>query len=231
MNVLILGATGMVGQGVLRECLLDVGVKRVVTLGRSATAQRHAKLRQVVHANLLDLTSIESELTELDACFYCLGASAAGLSEQEYTRVNYDLTLSVAETLVRLEPGMTFIYVSGAGTDSSEQGRVMWARVKGRTENALLRLPFVSAYMLRPALIIPMHGIRSRTPWYRLLYGIMTPAYPLLARLFPNFVTTTERLGRAMLRLARTGYPARVLESPQIDELGARPVPSVTGQA
>jgi uncharacterized protein YbjT (DUF2867 family) len=217
----------MVGQGVLRECLLDDGVKRVVTLGRSATEQRHPKLRQLVPADLLDLTPIESELTGLDACFYSLGVSAAGLSEQEYARVNHDITLSVAETLVRLEPGMTFVYVSGAGTDSSEHGRVMWARVKGRTENALLRLPFESAYMLRPALIIPMHGIKSRTVLYRVGYMLMTPVYPLLSRLFPEYVTTTERLGRAMLRLARTGYSARVLESPEIDMLGERPVPGV----
>lgn len=227
MDVLILGATGMVGQGVLRECLLDDGVRRVVTLGRSAADQHHPKLRQIVHADLLDLSPIESELTGFDACFYCLGASAAGLSEQEYTHINHDMALAVAETLVRLDPAITFIYVSGAGTDSSEHGRVMWARVKGRTENALLAMPFVSAYMLRPAAIVPMHGIRSRTMWYRVLYAAMTPAYPLLSRFFPRYVTTTERVGRAMLRLARTGFPERILESPVIDMLGRRPVPSV----
>jgi uncharacterized protein YbjT (DUF2867 family) len=231
MNVLILGATGMVGQGVLRECLLDDGVRRVVTLGRSATDQRHPKLRQLVHAELLDLEPIESELTGLDACFYCLGASAAGLSEQDYVRVNHDITLAVAETLVRLEPGMTFIYVSGAGTDSSEHGRVMWARVKGRTENALLRLPFESAYMLRPAVILPMHGVKSRTMLYRIFYTLMTPAYPLLTRLPAKYVTTSERVGRAMLRLARSGYSSRVLESADIDLLGARPAAGATGGA
>jgi uncharacterized protein YbjT (DUF2867 family) len=231
MNVLILGATGMVGQGVLRECLLDDGVKRVVTLGRTAIEQRHPKLRQIVHADLLDLAPIETELTGLDACFYSLGISAAGLSEQEYTRVNHDYTLAVAETLVRVAPGMTFVYVSGAGTDSSEQGRVMWARVKGRTENALLRLPFQSAYMLRPGLIIPMHGIKSKTALYRTIYTLMTPANPLLLRLFAKHVTTTERLGRVMLRLARTGYSTRVLETADIALLGARAAPDIGGQA
>jgi uncharacterized protein YbjT (DUF2867 family) len=230
MNVLILGATGMVGQGVLRECLLDDGVKRVVTLGRSEVPQRHPKLRQIVHADLLDLTPIEDQLTDLDACFYCLGVSAAGISEQEYARVNHDFTLSVAQTLVRVDPDMTFVYVSGKGTDSSEHGRVMWARVKGRTENDLLALPFVSAYMLRPAVIVPMHGIKSKTPLYRIFYSVMAPFYPLLTKLSPKYVTTTERLGRAMLRLARTGYSSRVLESAEIDMLGQRPVASVTRQ-
>lgn len=231
MNVLILGATGMVGQGVLRECLLDDGVKRVVTLGRTEVAQRHPKLRQIVHADLMNLAPVEDQLTGLDACFYCLGVSAAGMSEQEYARVNHDFTLSVAHTLVRLDPDMTFVYVSGAGTDSSEHGRVMWARVKGRTENDLLKLPFVSAYMLRPAMILPMHGIKSKTPLYRVMYTLLTPAYPLLAKMSPKYVTTTERVGRAMLRLARTGFTSRVLEAAEIDMLGARPVASVSTRA
>jgi uncharacterized protein YbjT (DUF2867 family) len=231
MNVLILGATGMVGQGVLRECLLDDGVKRVVTLGRTEVAQRHPKLRQVVHADLMNLAPVEDQLTDLDACFYCLGVSAAGMSEQAYARVNHDFTLSVAHTLVRLDPDMTFVYVSGAGTNSSEHGRVMWARVKGRTENDLLKLPFVSAYMLRPAMILPMHGIKSKTPLYRVMYSLLTPVYPLLSKLSPRYVTTTERVGRAMLRLARTGFTARVLEAADIDMLGARAVASVSARA
>ncbi|HEV7992795.1 MAG TPA: NAD-dependent epimerase/dehydratase family protein [Gemmatimonadaceae bacterium] len=220
MNVLILGATGMVGQAVLRECLLDEGVTRVVTLGRSHVAQEHSKLRQIVHADLLALAPVEDQLTDLDACFYCVGVSAVGLSEAEYTRVNHDVTLSVAATLARLDPGMTFVYVSGAGTDSSERGRVMWARVKGRTENALLRLPFRAAYMLRPGAIVPMHGVKSRTFWYRVLYAVMTPVSPLLSRLFPRYVTTSERVGKAMLRLARSGYRGQVLENREIDQLG-----------
>ena len=176
MNVLILGATGMVGQGVLRECLVDEGVTRVITLGRSPTGQSHPKLREIVHGELLNLRPIEGQLAGLDACFYCLGASATGLSEADYTQVNFVLTLSVADALARIDPDMTFVYVSGAGTDSSERGRAMWARVKGRTENALLRLPFRAAYMLRPGLIIPMHGVRSKTRLYRAFYMVLGPA-------------------------------------------------------
>jgi uncharacterized protein YbjT (DUF2867 family) len=219
MNVLILGATGMVGQGVLRECLLDEGVARVVTLGRSPTGQSHPKLREIVHGNLLNLRPIESQLTGLDACFYCLGASATGLSEADYTQINYVLTLSVAETLARIDPDMTFVYVSGAGTDSSERGRTMWARVKGRTENALLRLPFKAAYMLRPGVIIPMHGIRSKTRLYRAFYMVLGPLLPLMKKLFPRAIITTEQLGRVMLRLARSGYSTHVLETADLATL------------
>jgi uncharacterized protein YbjT (DUF2867 family) len=221
MNVLILGATGMIGQGVLRECLLDEGVTRVVTLGRSPTGQAHRKLREIVHGELLNLRPIESQLTGLDACFYCLGASAAGLSEADYTQVNYVLTLSVAETLARIDPDMTFVYVSGAGTDSSERGRAMWARVKGRTENALLRLPFKAAYMLRPGLIIPMHGVKSKTRLYRAFYTVLGPLLPLMRKVFPRSIITTEQLGRAMLRLARSGYSKSVLETADLTALNA----------
>jgi uncharacterized protein YbjT (DUF2867 family) len=219
MNVLILGATGMVGQGVMRECLLDGGVARVVTLGRRATGAANSKVRELVHADLFHLAPIEQKLACLDACFYCLGATAAGKSEAEYARVNHDMTLAVAETLARVDPDMTFIYVSGMGTDSTERGRTMWARVKGRTENALLRLPFRAAYMLRPGIILPMHGIKSRTMLYRVFYSLMTPLYPALRALFPRAITTTEHLGQVMLRLARSGYSKAVLESADIASL------------
>jgi len=219
MNVLILGATGMVGQGVLRECLLDAGVTRVVTLGRTPTGESHPKLREIVHGDLLHFASIEEQLRELDACFYCLGASAAGLSEAEYTRINYEMTLAVAETLARLDPDMTFVYVSGTGTDSTERGRTMWARVKGRTENALLRLPFRAAYMLRPGLIIPMHGVRSKTRIYRIFYVVLGPLLPTLKKIFPRSIITTEQLGRVMLRLARSGYSKPVLEMADLASL------------
>jgi uncharacterized protein YbjT (DUF2867 family) len=216
MNVLILGATGMVGQGIMRECLLDDGVARVVTLGRHATGNAHPKVREIVHADLFQLQPIERELIGLDACFYCLGATAAGKSEEEYARINYDMTLAVAETLARLDPDMTFVYVSGMGTDSTERGRTMWARVRGRTENALLRLPFRAAYMLRPGIILPLHGIKSKTTLYRVFYSLMTPLYPALRALFPRAITTTEHLGCVMLRLARSGYSKPVLESADI---------------
>ena len=213
MNVMLLGATGMVGQGVLRECLLDDGVARVVTLGRTATGQTHPKLSEIVHHDLLDLTPIEERLRGLEACFYSLGVSAAGLSEDEYARVNYEMTLSVAKALVRNAPDLTFVYVSGAGTDSTERGRVMWARVKGRTENALLRLPFRSAYMLRPGLIVPLHGVNSKTRLYRAFYTMFGPVLPMLRKMFPRSIITTEQMGQAMIRLARSGYPKQVLEA------------------
>ena len=219
MKVVLFGATGMVGQGVLRECLLSSDVDSVLAVGRAAPGTRHQKLREVAHADLTDLTPIERDLAGHDACFFCLGASSAGMSEADYTRVTYDLTLAVAAILARLNPGMTFIYVSGAGTDGTERGRVMWARVKGRTENALLALPFKAAYMFRPGVIQPLHGIVSRTRVYRLLYAAMRPLLPLLKALFPNAVTTTERVGRAMIYVARLGAPKRVLETRDINAL------------
>ena len=216
MNVLVFGATGMIGQGVLRECLRDPDVDRVTVVARQRTGQSHTKLREVLRGDVADLSGLDAELREVDACFFCLGVSSAGMTEERYARVTYDLTLSVAKQLVRLNPGMTFVYVSGMGTDSSERGRTMWARVKGRTENALLALPFRAAYVFRPGLVQPVGGARSRTAWYRALYAIVAPLLPLLRRLFPNSITTTEEVGRAMLAVARHGYEKRVLESADI---------------
>jgi uncharacterized protein YbjT (DUF2867 family) len=219
MNVLIFGATGMVGQGVLRECLQDAGVEHVQTVGRTATGVRDPKLREIVHADLTSYASIEPQLSGFDACFFCLGVSSAGMREADYARVTYDITLAAAQTLVRLNPGMTFVYVSGAGTDSSERGRMMWARVKGKTENALLRLPFKAAYMFRPGAIQPRHGVRSKTAVYRILYSLTAPLLPLLRRMFPGLILTTDQLGRAMLAVARNGSPNKVLESRDISAL------------
>ncbi len=207
----------MVGQGVLRECLLDPNVRSVLVIGRSATGQRHEKLREIVHQDFFDFSAIEPELTGLDACFFCLGVSSAGMTEERYRRVTYDITMAAAQTLVRLNPGMTFLFVSGAGTDSTERGRTMWARVKGATENALLRLPFKAAYMFRPAVIQPLHGIRSKTRIYRALYAVTRPLLPVLKTLFPKYVTTTEQLGRAMIEVAKRGAPQRILESRDIN--------------
>jgi uncharacterized protein YbjT (DUF2867 family) len=212
MKALIFGATGMVGQGVLRECLLDPDVDTVVTIGRSATGVRDAKLSEILHADLLHYAEIEGELRGVDACFFCLGVSSAGMSEPEYTRLTYDITLAAGETLSRLNPAMTFIYVSGAGTDSSEKGNLMWARVKGRTENAIQRL-FKAGYAFRPGAIQPMHGERSKTAAYRMLYTITKPLLPLLRGLFPRYVLTTEEIGRAMLRVGKVGAPKKVLET------------------
>jgi uncharacterized protein YbjT (DUF2867 family) len=217
MNVMLFGATGMVGQGMLRECLLDSAVERVLVVGRNATGQSHPKLREIAHRDLFDLSPLQSDLTGYDACFFCLGVSSAGMSERDYTHLTYDLTLSVATTLARLNPGMTFIYVSGTGTDSSEQGRVMWARVKGRTENALLRLPFKAVYLFRPAYIQPLHGIVTKTRWYRVFYAIIGPLYPLWKVLFPKYVSTTEQVGRAMIHVAQHGAAQPVLENSDIN--------------
>ena len=219
MRVLLFGATGMVGQGVLRECLLDPGVESVVSIGRGSTGQQHPKLREVPHNNFLDFSAIEDQLSGFDACFFCLGISSAGMSEDDYQRITYGFTTAAARTLSRLNPKMTFIYVSGMGTDSSERGRSMWARVKGKTENDLLRLPFHAAYMFRPGVIVPLHGIKSKTALYRVLYFLLSPLLPLLNGRFPKYVTTTEQIGRAMLKVARRGWPKSVLECSDINQV------------
>jgi uncharacterized protein YbjT (DUF2867 family) len=216
MNVLIFGATGMVGQGVLRECLLDPDVQLVQAIGRSATGLEHAKLRDIVHPDMTSYARLDVQLSGCDACFFCLGVSSSGMKEDEYERVTYGITMAAAEALSRLNPLMTFIYVSGAGTDSSEHGRIMWARVKGRTENALLRLPFKAAYMFRPGVIEPLHGVRSKTPAYRIVYALVGPLLPLLRRAFPNSILTTEQIGLAMLSVAKHGAQKRILESKDI---------------
>jgi uncharacterized protein YbjT (DUF2867 family) len=222
LKVLLFGATGMVGQGVLRECLLDPAVEQVTAVGRNPLGQQHAKLREILHADLFDLSAIEDQLRGYDACFFCLGVSSAGMKEADYSRITYDLTLGVAATLVRLNPGMTFIYVSGAGTDSSEHGRVMWARVKGRTENALLNLPFKAAYMFRPGAIQPLHGIRSKTALYQVMYVLLGWLVSLLRPHMPKYITTTEQVGKAMLWVVKKGASKKVLESVDINEMRVR---------
>ncbi len=223
MKVLIFGASGMVGQGVLRECLLDPDVELVATVGRTPVGNplsgpQPAKWLQILHSDLTDLSAIEADLTGFDACFFTLGVSSSGMKEADYDRITYGLTLSVAETLSRLNPGMAFIYVSGAGTDSTEQGSVIWARVKGRTENALLRLP-LNAWMFRPAIIQPLDGIQSKTASYRLLYTLTKPLLPLLHWALPNRVLTTREIGQAMLAVSRRGFAKRILETSDIRAL------------
>jgi uncharacterized protein YbjT (DUF2867 family) len=227
MKVLLFGASGMVGQGVLRECLLDPGVERVLAVVRAPTGQRHDKLRELQHDDFMSYGAIAAELDGHDACLFCLGVSSAGMSEADYTRVTYDLTMAAAEALVRLRPAMTFLYVSGAGTDATQKGRSMWARVKGRTENALLALPFARSYMLRPGFIQPRHGVRSKTPLYRVVYVLTAPLAPLFLWLTPGFATTTERLGRAMVHVARHGADKRVLETRDINAIAAGDRPAV----
>lgn len=218
MKVLIFGATGMVGRGVLHECLRAPEVRSVITIVRSATTLRDDKLQEIVHADLRHLEGLQSELAEVDACFFTLGVSVAGKTEAEYTQVNYDLPMAVAETLRRVNPRMTFVYVSGAGTDSSEKGRVLWARVKGRTENALLRI-FPNAYMFRPGVIQPRDGIESKTSSYRIFYALSKPLLPLLKAALPNQIVDTRELGQAMLEVTRHGYSKRILETRDIRAL------------
>jgi uncharacterized protein YbjT (DUF2867 family) len=221
MKVIVFGATGMIGQGVLRECLLAPDVERVLAVVRSSTGRVDPKLRELMHTNFASFAAIASELEGYDACFFCLGVSSAGLSEADYAKVTYDTPLAAAELLARLNPTSVFTYVSGAGTDSSERGGVMWARIKGKAENALLRLPFRAAYMFRPGLIQPLHGIRSKTPLYQLVISLFGWLFPILRAALPNHVTTTEVIGRAMLAVVRRPYEKRVLEVRDINALGA----------
>ncbi|MES2279836.1 MAG: NAD(P)H-binding protein [Pseudomonadota bacterium] len=211
MKVIIFGATGMVGQGVMRECLNDAGVTEVLSVGRTLTGLQHAKLKELVHGDLLDYTAVEKQLAGYDACFFCLGATAAGRTEAEYAAINYAIPVAAGTALARLNPGMTLTYVSGAGTDSTGQGRIMWARVKGRTENDLLRLP-LKAFMFRPGAIQPMNGEVSKTVAYRVLITLFKPLFPVMRGLMPDSITTTERMGLAMLNVARAGYSRPILE-------------------
>ena len=219
MKVILFGATGMVGQGVLRECLLDPKIENVLAVGRSPAGQQDAKLREIVHDDFLDYSAIESQLAGYDACFFCLGVSSIGMDEERYRHLTYDITLAAATTLAKLNPGMVFIYVTGQGADSTEQGRLMWARIKGKTENDLLKLPFKAAYMFRPAGIQPLHGIRSKTAWIQAIYVAPAPLLTLLNRVAPKYMTTTEQVGRAMIKVARDGYPKPVLESEDINAI------------
>jgi uncharacterized protein YbjT (DUF2867 family) len=220
VNAVLFGATGMVGQGVLRELLRDPEVARVLAVTRRSTGVEDDKFHELVLDDFYDFTSVANELTGYDACFFCLGVSSAGMSEKDYRRLTYDLTIAAARVLAERNPGMRFLYVSGTGTDSTEKGRVMWARIKGETENALLRLPFKAAYMIRPGYIQPLHGIRSSTTWTRVAYAVAAPLFPVWKTLFPNYLITTEELGRAMIRAARVGCPKRILEIPDLIELG-----------
>jgi uncharacterized protein YbjT (DUF2867 family) len=219
MKVILFGATGMVGQGVLRECLTSRDIGNVLTIGRAMTGQENPKLREIVQKDLSDLTPIENDLSGYDACFFCLGVSSAGMSEKDYTSVTYNLTLSVARTLLKVSPNMTFIYVSGTGTDSSQKGRGMWARVKGRTENDLLKLGFKSAYMFRPGYIQPLDGIKTKTRVYAILYAILGPLYPLFKAVAPQYVTTTRQVGKAMIQVALHGAAKTHLENRDINQL------------
>lgn len=220
MKVLIFGATGMVGQGVLRECLQASDVELVQTIGRTPTGQQHPKLRELVHADMWRYEAIEAQLADFDACFFCIGVTSSGVSEKAYLHLTYDMTLAAAGALARANPRMVFVYVSAAGADSSEKSRIMWERVRGKTENALLKLPFRGVYMLRPGMIEPLDGIKSKTAAYRIFYSLTKPLLPLLRAMMPRQVVSTRQMGQTMLALVRHGAQKRVLERSDIGALG-----------
>jgi uncharacterized protein YbjT (DUF2867 family) len=219
--VLIFGASGMVGSGVLKECLDDPRVRSVLVVGRTSCGVAHPKVEEVLHADFFDFATIQQRFADCDACFFCLGVSAAGLTEARYHHLTYDLTLAAARAVVAANPKLTFCYVSGQATDSTEHGRVMWARVKGKTENALLAMPFRAAYMFRPGYIQPLKGVRSKTRLYQAIYDLIGPLYPLIRRIAPRAVTTSVNVGRAMIRVAAEGYSRRLIETDDINQLAA----------
>ena len=217
MRVIITGSTGMVGKGVLLECLASKDVDEVLVVNRSPLEEGHPKLKEILTQDFYDLSDIEEYLTGYDACYFCLGTSSVGKTEDQYTRITYDLTLIFAATLLRLNPGLTFIYVTGQGTDSEMKSRMMWANVKGKTENALLDMGFKEAYMFRPGAIIPKKGVQTKVGGYQFLYNILRPFYPLLLRF--KSVTDTVRVGQAMLNATKSGYSKKVLEPEDINQL------------
>ena len=216
MKVILFGATGMAGQGVLRECLSDEGIEGVLAVGRSAIGRTHPKLREFLRKDLFDFDTAGANLQGYDACFFCLGVSSAGMSEANYTRLTFDLTMGWARALARINPAMAFVYISGTGTG----GKAMWAQVKGRTEEALLAL-FPSAYMVRLSALRAMHGEISKTRWTRIGYAVLRPLLPLVRAIAPGAVISTEELGRAMIRAARQRAPKRILEPRDLLTLGA----------
>ena len=223
MKVLIFGATGMVGQGVLRQCLAAEDVSLVTVVGRTPVVQNHAKLQQCLQGDLLTLGEQADQLRGFDACFFCLGVSSSGMSEEAYRQITYDLTLSVARLLAQLNPSLVFTYVSGAGADSTEHGRSMWARVKGKTENDLKKLPFSGVYLFRPGLIQPLHGIRSKTKMYQRFYSLAYPLLSLIRRVCPRLLVSTEDMGNAMLNAARARTGRVTVEARDIVRLARGP--------
>ncbi len=219
IRAIIFGATGMVGQGVLFECLESPKVESILVIGRSSCGILNPKLEEIIHNDFNNYSSIEKQLRGYNACFFCLGVSAFRMKESEYAHITYKYTIEAAKELVRLNPDMTFCYVSGTGTDSSEKGRVMWARVKGKTENDLLKLPFKAAFMFRPGYIQPRKGIRSKTKLYQMVYNIVGPLYPIWKLLFGKYVTSTDKLGNAMIQCLIKGYDKQILENRDINIL------------
>jgi uncharacterized protein YbjT (DUF2867 family) len=208
LKVILTGATGMVGEGVLHECLQHEDIEQVLVVGRKPCAVTHPKLKEIIHADFYDLSAIRDQLTGYDACFFCLGVSSVGMKEAAFYKPTYTLTMLFATTLSKTNPGMTFCYISGAGTDSTEKGRIMWARVKGKTENDLMKLPFKKVYNFRPAILKPTKGLKNTLSFYKYL-GWLIPVIKLFSK---GAVSTLKELGLAMINAATTGYEKQVLE-------------------
>jgi uncharacterized protein YbjT (DUF2867 family) len=221
MKVLLFGATGMVGKGVLLECLEDHRITSVLAISRSPCGVTHPKLEEALHADFFDYASIQRRFVDREACFFCLGVSSIGMDEAMYRHLTFDLAVAAAQSIADVNADLTFCYVSGTGTDSTERGRVMWARIKGRTENALLALPFKRAYMFRPGYIQPLKGVRSKTGWYQAAYTVVGPIFGVMHGMFPKYVTTTVAMGRAMIHVAWYGEEKRVLETADINRIAA----------
>jgi uncharacterized protein YbjT (DUF2867 family) len=218
IKAIITGATGMVGEGVLHECLQHDEVEKVLVLGRKPCGIAHPKLREIIHGNLYDLATIANQLTGFNACFFCLGTSSVGKSETEYYKVTYTLTLHVAETLSKLNPDMAFCYISGAGTDSTEKGNIRWARVKGKTENDLMKLPFKRIYAFRPGFLQPTKGLKNTLSLYK-VFGWL---YPFVRAVLPNHISTLKELGLAMIHSVTKGYEKQILEVKDIVALARK---------
>ncbi|GJM35188.1 MAG: epimerase [Saprospiraceae bacterium] len=211
MKVIITGATGMVGKGILLECLDHKDITEVLSISRRSTDIKHVKLKELMHSDFSEFASVAGQLKGYDACFACMGVSSAGMNEETYTKFTYHFTLSLARELYRINPEMTFNYVSGKGTDSSEKGSVMWARVKGKTENDILSLGFKQAYVFRPGAIIPMRGVEPSSKIYRILVNNLTWLLKLLKKLAPNAIVDTTQIGLAMINISQKGYHKKVI--------------------
>lgn len=220
MKVIITGASGMVGKGVLLECLNDDKIEKVVSIGRSKTGIEDSKLVEITHSDFLDFEPIKEALNGFDACYFCLGVSAGGMKEADYRKITYDFTISLARTLYELNPDMTFTYVSGQGTDSSEKGRSMWARVKGKTENDIMSIGFKQSFMFRPGMIIPLKGIKSKTKAYQFMYNYFMWLVKLIKIIAPNSVVNTTDIGLAMINITRNGYSKQIIDPKDILTIG-----------
>ena len=218
MKVIVTGATGMVGEGVLHQCLQHNNISEVLVINRKFCGVNHPKLKEIIHTNFLDLSAIESQLSNYDACFFCLGVSSLGMKEEEYTKLTYTLTMHVAQTLARLNNTMIFCYISGAATDSTEQGKLMWARVKGKTENDLMKLPFKQVYNFRPAIIQPIKGAKNTLKLYKYFGWLL----PVIKTLMPNYISRLDELGDAMINAATKGYEKNILEVKDITVLAKK---------